>query len=64
MPRPGGYDAQDAAWSADMDAITRRYNWHVRQLADRGGAQDMDEDAFTGAIAGIGQTEWRGLIGE
>ena len=34
MPRPGGYDAQDPAWTADMNAITRRYNWHARRIMD------------------------------
>jgi hypothetical protein len=66
MPRPGGYDAQDTAWSVDMDVITKRYNWHVRQLSDEDsdGEQDMETDAFTGAIAGIQQTDWRDVLGE
>jgi hypothetical protein len=65
MPTPGGYNEQDPAWVADMQAITRRYNWHVRQLLDQdedgGGLRDADVDDF---IVGVGQTEWRGLIGE
>jgi hypothetical protein len=66
MPRPGGYDAQDVAWVADMQTITRRYNWHVRQLMDddEDGDREMDEDAFTGAIAGIQRTEWHDVLGE
>jgi hypothetical protein len=66
MPRPGGYDAQDVAWVADMQTITRRYNWHVRQLMDddEDGEREMDEDAFTGAIAGIQRTEWHDVLGE
>lgn len=66
MPRPGGYHAQDVAWSADMDAITRRYNWHMRQLQDEkdSGEREMDVGAFVGAIAGVGQTDWRDVIGE
>jgi hypothetical protein len=69
MPRPGGYDAQDVAWVADMQTITRRYNWHVRQLMDDdedndGSEQDMDTNAFAGAIAGIQRTEWHDVLGE
>ena len=67
MPRPGGYDAQDAAWSADMDTITSRYNWHVSQLQDKDGDEqerDLDVGAFIGAVSGIGHTDWRDVVGE
>lgn len=65
LPKPGGYDAQDAAWTADMQTITRRYNWHMRQLtAEDGGGdtlRDMDDDDL---IPHAGRVDWHGLIGE
>ena len=65
MPRPGGFDAQDTAWSADMDAIMRRYNWHVRQLMDKPeGERDLDVADYVGAIAGIERRDWREVLGE
>lgn len=67
MPRPGGYDAQDVAWVADMQAITRRYNWHVRRLLDedkQGEERDLDVAEYIGAIAGVSQTDWRDVLGE
>ena len=66
MPRPGGYDAQDPAWTADMNTITRRYNWHVRQLMDEDSSKERDLDVaeYVGAIAGVQQTDWRDVLGE
>ena len=69
MPRPGGYDAQDPAWSADMDTITRRYNWHARQLLnehddERAAERDLDVDAYIGAVAHVERRDWRDLLGE
>jgi hypothetical protein len=67
MPRPGGYDAQDVAWAADMQALTSRYNWHVRQLLNEdepGAERDLDVDEYVGAIAGVSQTDWRDVLGE
>lgn len=65
-PRPGGFDAQDVALVADFQTITRRFNWHVRQLRDDedGGERDMDTNAFAGVIAGVGRTDWSVFGGE
>lgn len=65
MPRPGGYNEQDPAWVADMQAVTRRYNWHVRQLRDEdGGETDLDVDEYIGAISKVERRNWQDVIGE
>lgn len=63
LPRAGGLDAQDAAWYADMQTLTRRYSWHVARLTDEHRERDLDVDDF-GAVAGIERASWTGLIGE
>lgn len=63
LPRAGGLDDQDVGWYADMQAITRRYNWHIARLSDDERERDLDASDF-GAVAGIARTEWTGLIGE
>mgnify|MGYP003423653602 FL=1 len=64
-PRPGGFDAQDVALVADFQTITRRFNWHIRQLADQdgGGEHDMSIDAFAGVIGNIQQSDWHAFGG-
>lgn len=67
LPRAGGLDDQDAAWYADMQAITARYNWHARRVADEGEDNGRERDLEIeelGAIAGVERADWRGLIGE
>lgn len=64
MPRPGGFDAQDVAWVADMQAITTRFNWHVRQLMDDSAERDLDVGEYVGAIAGVERRDWRDVLGE
>lgn len=65
-PRPGGFDAQDVALVEDFQTITRRYNWHVRQLRDEGDedGRDLDVDGYIGVISGIERRDWRDVLGE
>ena len=63
LPRAGGLDDQDVGWYADMQAITRRYNWHMARLTDDERDKELSIEDF-GAIAGVARTEWTGLIGE
>jgi hypothetical protein len=61
MPRPGGYDAQDVAWTADMNALMRRYNWHARRLmkADDSNREAAEFSDDFEAIMQIDRVEWK-----